>query len=101
MHLPGAAPELGIDRRGNDADFLDQVGTRVRACQGAIVVPPVGDVKAIARDIHRAEPAAGEVALKIVLGWTCAVRCSQQTHYIAAAQRQVAHLVFGKNSAHR
>ena len=27
LHLPGAAPGLGIDVCGNDANFLDQVGT--------------------------------------------------------------------------
>ena len=101
LHLPGSAPDLGVDRRGDDAYLLDQVGTGVRACQGAIVVSPIGDVEAVSRDIYRVEPSAGKEAVEVVFGWTCAAGGSKQVHHIAATQGKVADFIFGKHCSHR
>src|SRR4030095_8426740 len=97
----GAASALGIYRRSDDADFLDQVRTGERARQRTIVVAPVGDVETVSRHIDRVKPSARKKTVKVSFRWPCAGYPSEQIDHVAAAQGKVAYSVFRDDGSHR
>ena len=98
LNLAGTAACLGIRRRHDHSDFIDEVRTDISDRIHAVVVPAVLDADSVTRRVDLTGSCAGEIAS---IGTAGAGRRGDEIQHVPISERQVADFVFRQDSADR